>query len=220
LTRVHVLSFLDRETDTAAIRAAVLAEASRHLRDVGTDWERFVATLGPEHDEVLVASVDAALASEHRFRFKRDRWAALERAHPNPAEATQYGFVPSGPTDTLARVDDVAQESSLLAAALREIAAFARTHKSQWVSRFEGAQALLDAGPVPAAVAAPFADSGIGAAALRLMAATLESHVFGGMGSWNDDGPTRADGYSRVSSLLHERLRPGLLAAVNATTAA
>jgi hypothetical protein len=225
LTKRDVLAFIDRQPDPAGIRESLLwqDEHNLHVTD-GRDWERFVAALRPEHDERLVQTMDMTLSNVRFQRGEGKAWWELKRAHRNPEEAWQYAFVEFGRGERSAFAGDVAEEARLLAAALGDIAAFARSAPEGsgapgWVDAFDGARALLDAASVPAPFASTFGGSGTSPPALRLLAAASAADVFGGMGSWNDLGIADDAEYGRVSQALFERLRPCLLAAVNATTA-
>lgn len=225
LTKTEVFAFIDRQPDPAGIREALLwqDEHNLHVTD-GQDWQRFVAALKPEHDERLVQTMDMTLSHVRFQRGEVDAWWALKQSQRNPDEAWQYAFVEVGPTDRPVPPADVAQESRLLADALAQIAAFARRAPAEsgvppWADGFEHARALLDAAPLPERMSALYGASGMSPTALRLLTAAASADVFGGMGSWNDLGFGDEEEYGRVSAALFERLEPGLLAAVNATTA-
>jgi hypothetical protein len=108
-----------------------------------------------------------------------------------------------------------------LADVLLRISEFAArdTQLSTWCEWFAKAQAALaDPAPVPIYHPDLFPPSAYSLSARQLLAASVQAHVFGGMGSWNDgppEGRTRPQ-YDRLSGELYDAIMLGLTIATNA----
>lgn len=179
-------------------------------------------------DDVLPAHVASAFANGGNWallapgtrdeNFWRIRWEVADRAAANSRiwSLTAVGV----------RVAGFAREAPDLAAARRdldqtlgEISAFAAANGLEfWVPWFDKARAALTS-PSPSA---PYHQDLVPVDAplerRQLAAAAVQGWVFGGMGSWNDEGPSdrRAVAeHARVSGQLYAALLSGLAAAVN-----
>lgn len=114
---------------------------------------------------------------------------------------------------------DLAAARRDLDQALGEISAFATANGLEfWVPWFDKARMALTS-PSPSA---PYHQDLVPADAplerRQLAAAAVQGWVFGGMGSWNDEGPSdrrAVTEHTRVSQQLYTALLNGLTAAVN-----
>jgi len=126
----------------------------------------------------------------------------------------------SVPVDHLQPSTSTAEEArSTLRSALQEIEAFAhRSGLDNWSPWFARADALLD-DPAPSPpYHADMLPSDASLHRRQLAAAAVQAWVFGGIGSWNDDGPNDAvdqGEYDHVSRRLYDALLKALGAATN-----
>ena len=96
---------------------------------------------------------------------------------------------------------------------------FAKANKlNNWAENFDGARKFLDndesdSGYVNSAV---FDCENINPHILRLLGAAGASDVFGGMGSWNDQGFSSDKEYQRTSSNLYKTMCQSIAVAINA----
>ncbi len=230
LTAKDVLEFVENQESAEALREALLwqDQYNLHVTD-GTDWARFVAALRPEHDEALIRAMDMTAHNSRFHQGEAEAWRHLARARANPGYAWQCDFLRiddddrDGDGDGAVTARTVADQAARLRAALVEIEAFARgIAEPGWADAFAQARAILDGDPGPdriGALADLLRSAGMGPDALRLVGASLQADVFGGMGSWNDRVPDDKARFHEVSSALFDELLPSLVSAVDAEAA-
>jgi hypothetical protein len=120
------------------------------------------------------------------------RWALRYAGYPGGRWSPEW----SGATVTAA-ADSLRQ-------VLSDISAFAAEQNlAHWVPQFDGARALLDE-PPPDDAFDLLPPDGYPAPARQLLAAALSGWVFGGMGSWNDTGPSDSAEYARYEGLTQQ----------------
>jgi hypothetical protein len=114
-------------------------------------------------------------------------------------------------------VSSVEDARSILRSALREIEEFAnRSGLDDWSPWFARAEALLDAPAPSPPYHADMLPSDASLQRRQLAAAAVQAWVFGGMGSWNDMGPSDSalpGEYEQVSRQLYDALLNALSAA-------
>lgn len=201
----------------------ILREAGvRRLWHVAFGWERRDA---PEHQMAgFAGAVPVAIQGDLREAFELwyPAWR-YEKGSEGAPWAVEYRSLMFN--ESHARRPDLGAVKTRLGAALVRAERFARGAGEAtlgWAEWFSKALALLD----DAAPVAPFHPDilpaeGYGLEARRLMAAAVQAHVFGGMGSWNDvwlEGEELRREYESVSAELYDAVKVAAVAAPNSFT--
>ena len=215
-----ILAFLEAQPDPEALRISLLWEDAHnlHITD-GTDWDRFVAALRPEHDDDLMGAFERCVHNVQFHQGEAEAWERFTEEHTDPRRLWRLEFVRSGSLLGPVPPLEVAAQATRLEEALAKLRAYAtEIGQERWALWFEQALDTLRQGPLPSWVDRTFHGAALDDAALRLIAASVQANVFGGMGSWNDLNPPDPEPYERLSEALFVQLGPSLVTAVNATT--
>ncbi len=217
-----MLAFLESQPDPAALRTSLLWEDAHNLHvSDGKDWDRFVAALRPEHADDLMGAFERCVHNVQFQQGEAEAWERFTDEHTDPRRLWRLAFVRSGSLPGPVPAIEVAAQAARLGEALTELQAYAtEIDQERWALRFQQAYTMLREGPLPSWLAHTFEGAALDDDALRLIAASVQAHVFGGMGSWNDIDPPDPKRYERLSEALYAQLEPSLVVAVNATTRA
>jgi hypothetical protein len=185
----------------------------------GNDWDRFLRSVTDDRIEVLMDAWRMCLSNVEWKRGEPEAWQKVERRHPNPEQMPRVEFH-EGEEVAGSPVDGVEARAESLAAALREIEAYARkADLGGFADHFARCRETIGGADPSGGLARLFAGM-LSPAAVGLFVAAVESDVFGGMGSWNDVSSYDDPEYRDVSDRLFRALQPALLAAVNSGSGA